>query len=105
MPLARFVPCFLFSNDERSSFVFSLYVRCKVIASIASFLLFFVNASIIFISILECPLCKYKSNSKEPFYTLNLEINYDNLNTCIKDFLNEEKLDNNNYWKCTKCKN
>ena len=57
-----------------------------------------------FVSILECPKCEYKSKTKEPFYTLNVEINYNNLKDCLRDFFNSETLDNNNCWNCNKCK-
>ena len=59
----------------------------------------------IFLSTLECPKCKYKSKTKQPFYTLNLEIsNSNNLEDCLQDFFNPERLDNDNCWKCDKCK-
>jgi len=57
-----------------------------------------------FISTLNCPLCKYQSKTKQPFYTLNLDISHStNLNDCLNHYLNSEKLDNKNCWRCTKC--
>lgn len=57
-----------------------------------------------FISTLNCPLCKYLSKTKQHFYTLYLDISHStNLDDCLNQFLNSEKLDNKNCWKCTKC--
>ena len=50
-----------------------------------------------------CPNCNYISESNDNINKLYLSVNYDNLNDMLNEYLNEV-LDDNNKYKCEKCK-
>ena len=59
----------------------------------------------------KCPICKYVSYSYDPFCFLSISLP-NNLNnsgidiySLIHSFCNNESLDDDNKWKCDKCKN
>lgn len=61
-----------------------------------------------FRSQVRCTRCDYKSNTYDPFLDLSLEVSKhscDSILDALNDFTRKEKLDNENRWKCSGCKN
>lgn len=53
---------------------------------------------------IKCMECNYESITKQEFMTLELPINGSNIHECLVSYLSEEKLEENNMYKCEKCK-
>ena len=56
---------------------------------------------------IECPMCGYRSLTRDPFVFLSLPIPQRmmsvSLNDCLAEFVKSETLDSKNKWKCDKC--
>lgn len=59
------------------------------------------------LSFTSCPECNYITKNHEPIstITLTLEKEYNSIYDCLNEFTRENSLDENNSWKCDKCKN
>lgn len=58
-------------------------------------------------SSVECPVCGKVSSTYNPFMYLSLPIPkgpFTSLGDCLREFMKEEILDEQDGWKCTKCK-
>ena len=57
------------------------------------------------LSYTSCPKCKYLTKNHEPISTITLSLKeeFKSLYDCLNDFTKEDKLDQENSWKCDNC--